>query len=118
MRIGALEAGGTKMVMAVGNEQGELFERAAIKTDTPENTMPEIIAFFKEQQIERLGIGSFGPVCVDKKNKSYGHILKTPKLAWQDFDLLGTLERALQIPCYLDTDVNVAALGEAAWGML
>lgn len=27
MRLGALEAGGTKMVCAIGNENGEIFER-------------------------------------------------------------------------------------------
>ena len=116
MRIGALEAGGTKMVMAVGNEHGEIRERVSIPTETPEITMPKIIAFFKERKIEKLGIGSFGPVCLDKGSSRYGHILETPKLAWRNFDILGELERGLRVACYLDTDVNAAAVGEATWG--
>ena len=36
MRLGALEAGGTKMVCAIGNEQGEIFEQISIPTETPE----------------------------------------------------------------------------------
>ena len=40
MRIGALEAGGTKMVCAIGNEKGEIFEKISIPTKTPETTMP------------------------------------------------------------------------------
>ena len=33
MRIGALEGGGTKMVLAVCNENGEVLDRVSIPTD-------------------------------------------------------------------------------------
>ena len=62
MRIGGLEAGGTKMVCAVGNEKGEVLERISIPTLTPDETFPEMIAYYKEKKIDALGIGSFGPV--------------------------------------------------------
>lgn len=35
MRLGALEAGGTKMVCAIGNANGEIYERISIPTETP-----------------------------------------------------------------------------------
>ena len=54
MRIGALEAGGTKMVCAIGNEKGEIFEKISIPTKTPETTMPEMIQWFKAKKIEAL----------------------------------------------------------------
>lgn len=54
MRIGALEGGGTKMVLAVCNENGEVLDRVSIPTETPEITMPKMIAYFKEQQVEAL----------------------------------------------------------------
>lgn len=104
------------MVMAIGNEKGEIIERISIPTESPQSTMPKLIAFFKEREIEKLGIGSFGPVCLDKGNKKYGHILDTPKLTWRNYDILGDMKRKLQVPCYLDTDVNAAAVGEATWG--
>lgn len=116
MRIGALEAGGTKMVMAIGNESGEIIEKMSIPTEIPQSTMPKLLDYFRERKIEKLGIGSFGPVCLDKQKENYGHILETPKLTWRNYDILGNLERGLQVPCYLDTDVNVAAIGEATWG--
>ena len=56
MRLGALEGGGTKMVLAVCNENGEVLDRVSIPTETPEITMPKMIAYFKEQQVEALGI--------------------------------------------------------------
>ena len=46
MRLGALEAGGTKMVCAIGNEQGEIFEQVSIPTETPEVTIPRMIEYF------------------------------------------------------------------------
>lgn len=54
MILGALEAGGTKMVCAIGNEQGEISERISIPTVSPEETMPQMIAFFREHHIEAL----------------------------------------------------------------
>ena len=66
MRIGALEGGGTKMVLAVCNENGEVLDRVSIPTETPEITMPKMIAYFKEQQVEALGIGFFGPVILKR----------------------------------------------------
>ena len=44
MRLGALEAGGTKMVCAIGNEQGEIFEQVSIPTQTPEITGSSTLA--------------------------------------------------------------------------
>ena len=35
MLVGAIEAGGTKFVCAVGNEKNELLERVAFPTTTP-----------------------------------------------------------------------------------
>ena len=46
MRFGALEAGGTKMVCAIGNERGEILERMTIPTEIPEITMPQMISIF------------------------------------------------------------------------
>ena len=64
-RYGALETGGTKMVLAVLDEQGNFLERAKLPTKTPQETMAEMIAFFREHPVSALGIGSFGPLCLD-----------------------------------------------------
>ena len=113
---GSLEAGGTKMVCAIGDEQGHILERVSIPTLAPENTMPAIIEFFKSKNISALGIGCFGPVDLDKKSPTYGHITTTPKLAWKNYDIVGVCEKELGVPVGFDTDVNGSALGEATWG--
>lgn len=116
MRLGALEAGGTKMVCAVGNEQGEIFEQISIPTQTPEITIPKLTEYFKEKEIEALGIGCFGPIDPDRSSKTYGYITSTPKLAWANYNIVGAFEKALGCPVGFDTDVNGSVLGEVTFG--
>lgn len=116
MRIGALEAGGTKMVCAVGREDGTILEQMSIPTTTPEETIPKIISYFKEKDICALGVAAFGPVDVNPRSDTYGYILDTPKLAWRHKDLLGELKKELPVPMGLDTDVNGSCLGEMTYG--
>ena len=112
MRLGALEAGGTKMVCSVGDENGTLFARVSIPTEHPDVTLPKIAASFRDKGIEALGIGSFGPLDLNPKSPAYGHITTTPKPGWKDAPLLPYLRDALAVPCGIDTDVNAAALAE------
>lgn len=116
MRFGALEAGGTKMVCAIGNERGEILDRVSIPTVTPAETLPRLIGYFKDKEIEALGIGCFGPIDLNRNSETYGYITTTPKLAWRNCDIAGTMKRALQVPVGFDTDVNGSMLGEATWG--
>lgn len=116
MLFGALEAGGTKMVCAVGNEKGEILEQVSFPTLTPEETLPKIKAYFQGKEIAALGIACFGPVDLNKSSKTYGFITSTPKLAWQNVDMVGIFHEALGIPVGFDTDVNGSLLGEVTWG--
>lgn len=113
---GALEAGGTKMVCAIGDENGNILERISIPTRTPAETMGPMIDFFRGKGIRALGIGCFGPVDLKKGSRTYGYITSTPKLAWQNYPIVAEFEKALGVPVGFDTDVNAAALGEATWG--
>lgn len=116
MLFGALEAGGTKMVCAIGNEQGEILERISIPTETPDITMPKMAEFFSGKGIAALGIACFGPVDLNRNSKTYGYITTTPKLAWKNYDICGYFRKELGVPVGFDTDVNGSMLGEATWG--
>jgi len=115
-RYGALEAGGTKMVLSVLNEAGDILKRESIPTLTPEETMPAMIDFFRDNAVEALGIGCFGPLDLNPASPAYGSITATPKLAWRHYPILNEFRKALQIPVAIDTDVNGAALAEARLG--
>ena len=96
--IGALEAGGTKMVCATGYADGTVLEREQIATTTPQETVEAVNAWFADKGIAALGIGAFGPTAVNPASPQYGKILETPKTAWRYFDLLGTIQNELNIP--------------------
>ena len=116
MLLGALEAGGTKMVCALGNEKGEVFERESFPTREPEPTVSDIISYFAGRGIEALGVSSFGPLDLNEDSSTYGSITTTPKPGWQNVPLRARLMDALGVPVGIDTDVNGAALGEALLG--
>ena len=116
MRLGALEAGGTKMVCSVGDENGQIFDRFSLPTTTPDETIPQIISYFKDKQIEALGVAGFGPLDLDTASPTYGYITTTPKLSWVNCNFLPQLTDALGVPAGIDTDVGAAALAEFQLG--
>ncbi|MEK3914120.1 ROK family protein [Paenibacillus sp. FSL H7-0331] len=116
MILGAIEAGGTKFVCGLGNEHGEIIERESFSTTTPDETMEQVVRFFKNKKVEAIGIGSFGPVDLNKKSTTYGYVTTTPKPHWNQYPILQELQKHIHVPIGFDTDVNAAALGEAQWG--
>ena len=116
MLIGALEAGGTKMVCSIGNPQGGVLQRASFPTLTPDVTVPQIVDFIGKFDVKALGIGSFGPLDLNPASPTYGSITKTPKKEWIQYPLMTTLKNALGVPTGIDTDVNAAALAEYTMG--
>lgn len=116
MLVGAIEAGGTKFVVAVANTDGEVLEQITLPTRTPNETMEEVRFFFERYEIKRIGIGSFGPINVDPESEHFGEILSTPKVEWVGFNIVSYLKQYFDMPIKLDTDVNVAALAEVRYG--
>lgn len=116
MRIGAIEAGGTKFVCGVGNESGLMEDSISFPTGHPEETLPQVISYFEKNRVEAIGIGSFGPVGLRRDSPTYGFITTTPKPGWAQYPFLDAMRRHFGVPFGWDTDVNAAAFGEAAWG--
>ena len=116
MIYGALEAGGTKMICAICKENGEIIEQCSIPTVSPDETIPAIIAYFKDKGIAALGIACFGPIDLHKSSPTYGYITSTPKVKWQNYPILPVIQKALSVPCGFDTDVNGSLLGEVSYG--
>ena len=67
---GSLEAGGTKFVCAVGDENFNVVEKTQFPTTTPIETIDKTIEFFsKFDNLAGLAVGSFGPIDIDKNSK-------------------------------------------------
>jgi fructokinase len=118
--FGALEAGGTKFVCAIGTDPLDLRARVEFPTTSPPETISRVIAFFTEQaqrdSLTAVGIASFGPIDVNPASPRFGYITSTPKAGWQNVDLAGPVRQASKLPVAFDTDVNAAALAEHRWG--
>jgi len=114
---GSIEAGGTKVICAVGTAPEDLRAQARFPTTTPKETLDKCIEFFRSQpKIDALGVGCFGPLELRSDARRYGHVTTTPKVGWANADVVGPLREALGVPVGFDTDVNGAVLGEARWG--
>ena len=116
--FGGVEAGGSKFSCILGSEPDNISSERTIRTTTPEKTLAQVIEFFAEasEPISSIGIGSFGPVELNKSSRFYGYITNTPKPGWQNTDISGTIGRALKVPIFIDTDTNAAGLAETKWG--
>jgi fructokinase len=115
--LGGIEAGGTNYRCVLGNARGDIIESVTFPTGAPEPTLDKALAFFAAQpvRIAALGVGHFGPVDIDPRSRRFGHVLKTPKPGWSDFDVLSPFRR-IGVPTVFQSDVNAAAVGEAALG--
>src|SRR5699024_1048665 len=79
-------------------------------------TMSEVFKFFEENPCDAIGIGSFGPIDVNRNSDTYGYITTTPKEGWANYDFLGEMKKRFDVPYAWTTDVNVAAYGELKRG--
>jgi fructokinase len=118
---GAIEAGGTKFVCAVGRDRLDVVAETRIPTTSPEATLAAVARFFATAEarfgaVESFGIATFGPVDLDARSTTWGRILDTPKAGWSGADLVGPFRRRFGRPVALETDVNAAALAEHRWG--
>jgi len=119
---GGIEAGGTKFVCAIGNSPENIQAEARIPTTQPDETLSAAIDFFrhflikKNQRLDGIGIGSFGPLDLNPSSLHFGKITATPKPGWAFTDLVRNIQEQTGVPTVLDTDVNAAAFGEMVWG--
>lgn len=113
--FGAVEAGGTKFVCALGTADGIVHARATIPTGAPRETLEAVRTFFRANPPAAIGVASFGPIGTHPDAANYGVIGATPKPGWQGVDYRAELA-GFGFPVHIDTDVNGAARAEARLG--
>jgi fructokinase len=118
---GAVEAGGTKFVCAIGDESGRVLKQERFPTQDSASTLARMQLFLRNGSEEfgalsGVGVGSFGPLQLDRRSAHYGYITRTPKPGWSGTDIVGALAREFSCAVGFDTDVNAAALAEHRWG--
>ncbi|HEY0316373.1 MAG TPA: ROK family protein [Sphingomonas sp.] len=118
--VAGVELGGTKCVCVLASGPDGIRDEARLPTTTPGETLPAIEAVLdawkRDHGFAALGIGSFGPIDVDRSSPTYGSITATPKPGWNHVDVAQRLILRFGVPTGFDTDVAGAALAEGRWG--
>ncbi|MCA9912725.1 MAG: ROK family protein [Anaerolineae bacterium] len=117
----SVDLGGTRIRVALINEQLQLIERKETLTlayEGLEPTIGRIKALIREvfpedrSLVSRIGISAPSAVNTEK-----GTVVAPPNLpGWHHVPLAKMIEDEFQLPTYLGNDANVAALAEAALG--
>ena len=115
--VAGVELGGTKSIVLIGRGR-DILVSERLPTTTPAVTLAALrqrLAEWQDQyKPEALGIGSFGPIALDKTGMDYGHMLATPKPGWAGADVAGALSEGFGERVAIHTDVTGAALAEGA----
>lgn len=115
--FGGVETGGTWCVCAIGRGPEEITAAEQFPTTGPPETLERIVEFFRAgPEVEAIGIGSFGPVDLDRESPTWGHVTTTPKAGWQHTSLAPVIARELGVGVVFENDVDAAAIGEYRWG--
>lgn len=126
IRLGAVEAGGTKFRAAAydfDQATGALVvaDEIRVPTTTPDQTLDAVGEFLAshaggDSPLAALGIASFGPLVVDADSPHYGALADTPKPGWSNAPILTSLQTAAGCPAEIQTDVEAAAVAEYRLG--
>lgn len=118
-----VDMGGTKILSAVIDAEGNILGTAKVSTKADAGTsvvIDRIAASIQQAigksgvtaaSIEAVGIGAPGPL-----DPETGVVIFAPNLGWRDVPLKAELEARVGIPTFVDNDVNVGTLGEHAFG--
>lgn len=111
---GSIEAGGTKFVCAVGNDKLEIIDIIQFPTTKPKETLEMTVNYFErfKDNLQSVSVASFGPIDMVRGSKTYGYITSTPKLFWDNTNIIGFLKDRIPVIYYFTTDVNASAFGE------
>lgn len=118
MLLGSIEAGGTKFICAVGDENYRIKKEIKIVTTTPQETLQKVVNFLANYPVRAISIASFGPIEIRKTSSSYGYITNTPKKGWKNTNFVGYLKNKVNVPIFFTTDVNGSAYGEYVMSLL
>jgi predicted NBD/HSP70 family sugar kinase len=111
-----LDIGGTKVMVASADREGNILRRArkattsSLETDLA-NINDMILEVTAGEEILGMGAAIGGPLDWER-----GIVSPLHQPAWREVPLKAMMETRWSCPCHVDVDTNVAALGEYRWG--
>ncbi|MCL1823620.1 MAG: ROK family protein [Oscillospiraceae bacterium] len=115
-----VDIGGTNISAGAVSKDGELFFKKSVKTGKERNyneILQDIIGIIGEvrQEAEALKLGnaeSIGLGCPGSCNKSTGVVEFAGNLNWHHVPLASDVQKATELPAFLENDARAAAYGE------
>ena len=119
-----LDIGGTKVLGAIFNEQGEIIHRLKKRTkeygDDVANIEKIIIDTVKgmldEAKLKKSDINAISAGAPGVSDSDSGIVLFTPNLPWRNYDIRTPIEEKFGAKFYIGNDVNLGVLGEFKYG--
>lgn len=120
-KVVAVDLGGSKMRVAVADEQGKIYEQITISTDVKggaDSVISSLLSsirvmqsHFGNQAIKAVGVAVAGQV-----EAPAGVVRFAPNLYWHDVALGSRLQQILNLPVEVVNDVRAATWGEMCFG--
>ena len=121
--IGALDIGGTKILVGLIDQSGELVARQRIETmaergaeDTIARTLATLRGLLREVDASEEALMAIGCSIPGPLDSNAGVVLFSPNLGWRDVPVVELIRRQIDVPIAIDDDAHCAALGEARMG--
>ncbi len=110
----AVDIGGSKTLLAVFNEQGQIINQLKFPTPQKYSEFLELLKSSVKTFSPGLGFAAVAVAAPGKIDRKNGTALDFGNLPWHDADLKKDLEPiAGQAPIFIENDANLAGLGEA-----
>lgn len=119
-----LDIGGTKVLGAVFNDQGEIIYRLKKRTkengDDVDNVEQIIIntvkEMMKEAKIKKNDLNAISAGAPGVIDSDAGIVFFSPNLPWRNYDIRTPIEKKFGAKFYIGNDVNCGVLGEYKYG--
>lgn len=121
--IGAVDIGGTKIMVGVADDQGKVLRHESFSTllgpGGAESSLESIVWLLEKQRQQESGacpcLYRIGVVCAGPVDTGKGIVQNPYTLpGWEEFPLSRRLSEATGVPVFLENDANGALLGEVA----
>lgn len=111
-----IDVGGTKVNALRVARDGEILDRKNAPTPAHDEeatlaAMIDLARALQSDDVLAVGVGAAGMV-----DSSDGILRFAPNLAWRDLPIAARMREALDLPCQVDNDANVAAYAEFRFG--
>ncbi|MGH1562636.1 ROK family glucokinase [Mumia sp. DW29H23] len=112
-----VDIGGTKIAVAVVDEDGTIVVQDRLKTPATDPTLigdavaRSVNALKRDHDVEAVGVGAAGFVDAARRT-----VLFAPNIKWVDEPLADRLEDLVDLPVVIENDANAAAWGEFRFG--